>query len=228
MQTPDVRDKFVYPTAAVVIGSLIVAGILTAAKSTLFWAVAGGIALAVVGALVVRSFVRLGRGIRELQDGLVEATEQLRTLATGIANEGRALNELSGEVNRLGGRIARVERYTLPDWLRVAIAFNLGRGGHVDPEANGIRFSQPDGVEIYTLRPPMSATDEAVVMQTLHDRLGLDNNTYLEALLGIDQAYAAGQGTHADRLRDLEAQLDDIRDLVKRKGFGEFLDQPPG
>jgi hypothetical protein len=215
MGPPEVRDKLVYPTAVGVIAALVAAGIVTAAKSALFWAIVGAVTFVVTLGLVVRSFARLGRDARELRAALADLSTEVRTIATGVDREGSALRDLAGDGNRLARRLGLLERYALPDWLRVAVAFNLARGGHVDPEANGIRFSEPNGVEILMVTLPVN--DEDWVMSSLHDRLGLDNNTYLEALLGIDREYAADQG-HADRLRVLEDALDDIRRLVERNG----------
>jgi len=184
---PDLRDKLLLPTVPATVAGLIVGVLLSAAKSSAFWTVTGAVLTLVVVAVLVYLFARMSRSIAKLATGLERTTKQLDATDDRLQRERGAATELAREVARLSDRLAVAEAVALPQWLSVAIRHHERRGGTVTPEPNGLRFAEPNGHLV--LMVPVhwtDAADELSVNQLLHDRLGISQNDYLNALIGAE------------------------------------------
>jgi hypothetical protein len=186
MPSTDLRDKLVLPIAATVCSALIVAAIVTAAKTSLFWAVAGAVAAVAVMTIIVVLYARTAKLAARLDD-----TGERAAVAD------HALNELSAAFLHLQTRLAVSEIVAVPEWLRVAIDFQTDRG-NVRPETRGIRFEDREGHEIMTVHIPWANTDaETWARDELHKRLGIGQLEYMRTLLGpqpTDPPQASDEG----------------------------------
>ena len=173
MLSTDFRDKLVLPIAVTVCSALIVAAIVTAAKTSVFWAVAGAVAAIAVVAIIVVLFLRVAKTAARL-DAAVESID--------LAQD--TINELTGAFVRLEQHLSIIAEVALPEWLRVAIDFQADRGS-VRPETRVFVSRIGEGHEIMTVHIPWADADsEAWARDELHKRLGIGQLEYARTLLG--------------------------------------------